>query len=395
MTRTKLLNELRMEKFEEIYGRYENKVLSVEEASELLHCSKRTFYRKQERYKEEGVSGIFDRRLNNIPPNKIPVDRVKEILSLRGKYYVDYNIKHLQEELLLNHKLQESYSSLRRILMMHGMMKIGRNPRKQHRKRRARRPMIGMMIHQDGSTHNWLPGTRTKHDLIVTMDDATSEVYSAFLCDEEGTQSSFKGVIDVIESKGLFSTLYVDRGSHYGHTKEAGQGIDLNNPTQFSRGLKQLGIHMIYSKCPQGRGRGERMFATWQGRFPQELRKNNITTIAGANQYIQDVFLAKVNKLVMKKATEEASGFIPYVGRAVKEILSIQEERVVNNDNTIHYKNKILQLPEDKHHHHYVKSKVIVHEYEDGVLDVFYGARKLATFKEKERTKEKELRKAA
>ena len=275
------------------------------------------------------------------------------------------------------------------------MMKIGRKPRNKHRKRRARRPMVGMMIHQDGSTHNWLPGTTQKHDLIVTMDDATSEVYSAFLCDQEGTQSSFKGVIDVIESKGLFSTLYVDRGSHYGNTKEAGQGIDLSNPTQFARGLKQLGIHIIYSKCPQGRGRGERMFSNWQGRLHQELRKNNITTIEEANQYIQNVFLQKVNKLVMKKPIEKESGFTLYVGRPIREILSIQEERVVNNDNTISYKNKILQLPEDKHRQHYVKSKVMVHEYEDGKLEVFYGVRKLATFTEKESNKEKEIRKAA
>lgn len=395
MTRTELLNELMMKKFEDIYNRYSNKTLSVEEASELLHCSKRTFYRKINCYESEGILGILDKRLNNSPPNKISVDRVQEILTLRQKYYIDYNVMHFHEELISYHKLQESYSSLRRILLMHGMMKIGRKPRRKHRKKRERRPMIGMMIHQDGSTHNWLPCSREKHDLIVTMDDATSEVYSAFLCNEEGTQSSFRGVIDVIESKGLFSTLYVDRGSHYGHTKESGQGIDLNNPTQFSRALKQLGIHIIYSKCPQGRGRSERMFSTWQGRLPQELRKNNITTIEGANKYIKNVFLAKVNKLVMKKAKESDSGFIPYVGRNIKEILSIQEERVVNNDNTIHYKNKILQLPEDKHRQHYVKAKVMVHQYDDGTLDVFYGARKLATFLEKESSKEKELRKAA
>jgi len=277
------------------------------------------------------------------------------------------------------------------------MMKIGRKPKKQHRKKRERRPMTGMMIHQDGSTHNWLPDTDYKHDLIITMDDANSEIYSAFLCDEEGTQSSFKGVKDVIESKGLFSAFYVDRGSHYGHTKESGKGIDLNNPTQFSRALKQIGIHIIYSKCPQGRGRSERMFRTWQGRLPQELKKNNITTVEGANTYIKDVFLAKMNKLVMKKPADEITGFIPYTGRPIHEILSVQETRVVNNDNTIRYNNNILQLPEDKHHRHYVKSKVMIHEYDGGLLEVFYGARKLAVFKEeKESGKEKEkLRKAA
>ena len=168
----------------------------------------------------------------------------------------------MQQELELNHKIFTSYSSLSRILYMNGEFKIGRKKRKKHRKKRTPKPMIGMMIHQDGSTHNWIESDDRKYDLIITMDDANSEVYSAFLCDEEGTFSSFRGIKDVIDQKGLFNSFYVDRGSHYGHTSKAGNKIDLSKPTQVARALKQLGIHIIYSNCPQGRGRSERMFRT-------------------------------------------------------------------------------------------------------------------------------------
>jgi transposase len=287
------------DKFEDIYIRWRGEELSCEEASELLHCSIKTFYRKRQDYEENGLFGVLDRRIGNSPPNKIPSDKITEILSLR-KEYPDYNMRHLQYELDLSHKLRTSYSSLRRILYMNGMFKIGRKPRKKHRKRRKPRPMTGMMIHQDGSTHNWLPDTDIQHDLIITMDDANNEVYSAFLCDEEGTFSSFRGISDVIKQKGLFNTFYVDRGSHYGYTPKAGGNVDLSRPTQVARALKQLGTHVIYSKCPQGRGRGERLFRTWQGRLPQELAKQNITDIDKANDYIKKVFLPKMNKQYMR-----------------------------------------------------------------------------------------------
>ena len=150
----------------------------------------------------------------------------------------------------------------------------------KHKKRRARSALPGMMIHQDGSTHQWIEGTYW--DLIVTMDDATNEHYSMFFVEQEGTYSSFKGVKETIEKQGLFCSFYSDRGSHYWLTPEAGGKVDKVNLTQFGRAMKQLGIEMISAYSPEARGRSERAFATHQGRLPQELKKEGSTTTSAS-----------------------------------------------------------------------------------------------------------------
>ena len=146
-----------------------------------------------------------------------------------------------------------------------------------------------MMLHQDGSHHAWVPGRRW--DLIVTMDDATSEIYSAFFVDEEGTMSSFRALSEVIRERGLFCSLYADRASHYWHTPEAGGTVDKDKPTQVGRALQQLDIELIAAYSPEARGRSERMFGTLQKRLPQELRLAGITEMAEANRFLREVYL--------------------------------------------------------------------------------------------------------
>ena len=218
------------------------------------------------------------------------------------------------------------------------------------------------------------------YDLIITMDDANNEIYSAFLCEEEGTQSSFKGIMDVINKKGIFSVFYVDRGSHYGYTNKAGDRVDITKPTQVARALKQLGIHIIYAKSPQARGRSERMFRTWQDRLPQELKSHNINNIDDANIFIKNYFLPKMNERFIKKSKLPDNGFVPYVGRNIKEILSIQTERKVNNDNTVSYNSTILQIPQSKYRFSYAGSKVMLHQYLDQSIEIFHGLHSLGKF---------------
>ena len=156
--------------------------------------------------------------------------------------------------------------------------------RSAHRKKRPRRPMVGMMLHQDASTHAWLPGDARKYDLVVTMEDATSALYSLFLVDQEGTASSLRGVREVVAKHGLFCSLYTDRGSHYFVTPEAGGRVSKTVLTQFGRALKQLGIEHIAAYSPQARGRSERVFGTLQDRLPKELALAGITTVEAANR---------------------------------------------------------------------------------------------------------------
>ena len=379
ISRTKILQEVIKMRFEKIYNKYMNRALTTEEAAELLGCSERTFRRKKDRYAKEGFEGLLDSRIGNRPPNKIPTDEVKKLLSLYKNSYYDFTTKHFHEQIVKNHGFKHSYNFVRLRLQDHGLMVYALN-RSKHRKKRQRRSMTGMIIHQDGSTHEWITGLGHKFDLIVTMDDATSEVYSAFFVKQEGTNSTFIALKEVIKSKGLFSSLYVDRGSHYAFTPKAGSKVDKSTPTQVGRACAQLGIQLIHAYSPEARGRSERLFGTWQNRLPQELRINNITTMEDANRYLRDVFIPDYNSRFSVKPIEEETAFIPYIGRDLKDILCIQEERTVAKDNTVSYNSRTLQIPATQYRHHYVKCRVTVHEYTNGDLAIFHGPRKLATY---------------
>ncbi len=235
-----------------------------------------------------------------------------------------------------------------------------------------------MMLHQDGSTHQWVPGAMW--DLIVTMDDATSDIYSGFFVEEEGTASCFQALDEVIGAKGLFCSLYADRAGHYWHTPEAGGKVDKDNPTQVGRALGQLGVTLIPAYSPEARGRSERMFGTLQARLPQELRLAGITSMAAANAFLREVYWPRHNASFAVPAEGDGSAFVPFAG-PLEDILCVQEDRVVGNDNTVRYKRRVLQIPEDRHRRHYVKASVRVHEYPDGTLALFHGPRKLARYR--------------
>jgi hypothetical protein len=270
-----------------------------------------------------------------------------------------------------------SYTWVKSRLQESGLLERAKGKGK-HRKKRERAPWRGMMLHQDGSKHQWVPGVYW--DLIITLDDATSEHYSMFFVEEEGTASSFRGVREVIEAQGLFSSLYTDRGSHYWHTPEAGGKVDKNNPTQFGRAMRHLGIELIPAYSPQARGRCERMFSTHQERLPKELAANRITDMESANRYLAKVYMPAFNAEFTQPSMEEGVAFVPYIGRDLADILCEQHERVVGNDNCVSYERLRLQIPPDRSRLHFVKVTVRVHRYPDNTLAIFHGPRCLARY---------------
>ncbi len=377
MRRTEQLQGLRLMKFDDVYGRCYQGELSQVEASEILGVSERTFRRWRDRWEAEGAEGLYDRRLGRASARRASVDTVAEVLELFETRYWDFTAKHFHEHLVADHGFGLSYNWLRLTLQAHNKIKAA--PRRgAHRRKRPRRPMAGMMLHQDGSSHEWVAGQ--VWDLIVTLDDATSEVYSGFFVAEEGTMSSFQGLGEVIGERGLFCSLYADRASHYWHTPEAGGKVDRDNPTQVGRALAQLGIELIAAYSPEARGRSERMFGTLQKRLPQELRLAGVATMAEANRYLEEVFWPAHNARFARPAADAGSAFVAFAG-TLEDILCVQEERVVGNDNTVRYKNRSLQIPADRHRHHYVKARVRVHEYTDGHLAIFHGPRRLARYR--------------
>lgn len=377
MRRTEVLQGIRQMKFEEVYERARRRDVSHEEAASILGVSERTFRRWRDRFEAEGAEGLYDRRLGKVSARRVPVDIVMEILVLFDTRYWDFTAKHFHEKLVEEHGFTRSYNWVRLSLQTHGRTRAAAR-RGAHRRKRPRRALPGMMLHQDGSTHEWVAGQWW--DLIVTMDDATNVVTSAFFVEEEGTMSSFLGIQETIERYGLFCALYTDRGSHYWRTAEAGGKVDKSHPTQVHRALRHLGIELIAAYSPEARGRSERMFATLQSRLPQELRLAGIATMAEANRFLREDYLPRHNVRFARQPEGEGAAFVPWAGSALADILCVQEERQVGNDNTVRYQGFSLQIPEHAHRRHFVKATVKVHEYLDRRLAVFHGPLCLARY---------------
>ena len=368
-----------MQRFEEIHDRFSKGRLSASEAAEWLGVSERTFRRQRARFEEEGLAGLLDRRLGKASPHRVPADEVERVLELYRTRYTGWTVKHFHERLADKHGVKRSYGWTKSVLHTAGLVRPAVK-RSAHRKKRPRRPVPGMMLHQDGSQHLWLPALGRPVDLIVTLDDATSEIYSAFLVEEEGTDSSFRGLLAVFQAQGLPCALYTDRGSHYFHTPEAGGKVDKDTPTQVGRALAQLGVEHIPAYSPEARGRSERMFGTLQGRLVNELADAGITTLEAANRFLAEDYLARHNARFAVAASEPGSAFVPVTGVDLAEILCHQEDRVVARDNTVRFEGLVLQIPPSPWRAHFVKATVRVHRYPDGRLAVFYGPRCIARY---------------
>ncbi|MCK9986216.1 MAG: hypothetical protein AzoDbin1_02688 [Azoarcus sp.] len=391
MKRTQLLQEIRKMRFEEAYAGWQEGRLRQEEAARLLGVCERTFRRYIDRYEDSGVEGLIDRRLEQVSHRRAPVDEVMTVQDTYRRRHLGWSAKHFYTWYRRDGGTC-SYTWVKSRLQEAGLIAKA-SGRGKHRKRRERAPWPGMMVHQDGSTHAWVPGSQW--DLIVTMDDATNEHYSMFFVEEEGTASSLRGIADVIAARGLFSSLYTDRGSHYWHTPAAGGKVDRDHPTQVGRALAHLGIEMIPAYSPEARGRSERMFATHQARLPRELALMGITDMHEANRYLRDRYLPAFNTEFMQPAMEDGSAFVPYVGPDLADVLCEQFERMVGKDNCVTFETLKLQIPADRARHHYVKVKVRVHRYPDGQLALFHGPRKLARYEADGRLVDQPLQAAA
>ena len=365
-------------RFEELLERWERGSLSHAEAASALGVSERTLRRWRQRYEDEGADGLIDRRVGAPSPKRAPEDELERMRALYQQDYQGFTIKHFHEKLEQRHNYKLGYTTTRIYLQKTGTVRPA--PRRgAHRRQRPRRPMHGMLLHQDGSKHAWLAG-QPALDLVITMDDATSELYSAFLVDEEGTMSSFRGLVEVIERRGLFMELYTDRGSHYFVTPEAGGKVSKTQLTQVGRALKQLGIGHIPAYSPEARGRCERAFRTLQDRLPKELALAGISTVEAANRFLREVYLSEHNARFAGPADEPTAVFVEVPEALWRDVLCLQEERRVGNDNCVRWHGRSLQIPPTPLRPHLVRATVRVHDYPDGTLAIFKGPQRLASF---------------
>jgi transposase len=377
MDRARIHEGIRRMRFEALLERQEEGALSQVEAAEMLGMSERSFRRWRDRLRDEGEAGLADRRLGKPSSRRAASEEISRMLKLYRERYEDFTVKHFHEQLVKRHSYKLGYTVTKVHLQRAGLV-VRAKTRSAHRKKRPRRPMLGMLLHQDASRHAWLPGQQ--HDLVVTLDDATSAIYSAFLVEEEGTASSFRGLREVVGRHGLFCALYTDRGSHYFHTPKAGEKASKSRLTQVGRALRQLGIEHIAAYSPQARGRSERAFRTLQDRLPKELKLAGVRSVAGANRWLAKTYIPAYNAAFAVAAEQDGSAFLKDRSAAWAEILCVQDERVVGNDNTVKWNRLCLQLPPSRLRPHFVKATVSVHEYPDGTLAVFLGPHRLADY---------------
>ncbi len=348
------------------------------QAAEIVGISDRQMRRWHERLEEFGYDGLFDRRRGQPSPKRVPLAVVEQVLGLYRDRYFDLNVQHFHEKLRAEHQIGLSYSWVKQALQGAGLVKRGRK-RGVHRKRRERRPLPGMLLHIDGSRHRWFQDERW-YDLIVILDDATSEIYYAQLVEEESTATAMAGLREVIERKGLFCALYSDRGSHFWLTPKAGGKVDPHRLTQVGRALRELGVQMIPAYSPQARGRSERSFGTWQGRLPQELRLHEITTVEAANRFLREHYIAEFNARFQVAPAQRGNAFLPCPRKNLDLIFSLQFERTVNRDNTVSFQNLQLQIERVQWRATLAGCNVMVHQHLDGTISLTHGPHRLGGY---------------
>jgi len=376
MVYTKAAMERAM-KVQEVILRAISKQIHWFEAAKILGLSARQLRRLYYRYKNYGYDGLYDRRSGKPSPRRVPLGVAEQVFALYREKYFDFSVRHFHEKLWEEHGILLSYSWVKLALQGAGLVDQARQ-RGVHRRRRERRPMVGMMLHIDGSRHRWLGGEQW-HDLIVVLDDASSEIYYAQLVEEESTVTVLTALREVVEQRGIFCSLYSDRGSHFWLTPKAGEMVDRQRLTQVGRAMRELGIEMIPAYSPQARGRSERNFGTWQRRLPQELRLRGIRTREEANRFLRESYITEFNRKFAVAAQPE-SAFVPVGGKDLERIFTLQHERVVNRDNTISFANRVLQIERTRWRGTLAGCRVVMCEHLDGSLTVYYGPHVVGRF---------------
>ena len=365
-------------KIQEVMLRAMAKRITWWQAAEIIGIGCRQMRRWRRRYEEDGYDGLRDRRRGRVSEKRVPLGEVEEVLRLYQEQYFDFNVRHFHEKLVAEHGIKLSYTWVKLALQGAGLVKKGRK-RGVHRKRRPRRPLPGMLLHIDGSKHQWFCDQRW-YDLVVIMDDATSEVYYAQLVAEESTRTVMAGLRTVIAQQGLFCSLYSDRASHFFLTPKAGEAVNHDRLTQVGRALRELGIQMIPAYSPQARGRSERGFGTWQGRLPQELRRRGITTPEAANRFLREEYIAEFNQRFSVPASERGTAFVPLRRKDLDLVFSLEHERVVARDNTVSFANRVWQLERSKLRATLAGCRVTIHEHLDETVSITFGPHLVGRF---------------
>ena len=347
-------------------------------AAQIIGITDRQMRRLKRRYEAQGIDAVMDHRGRRLGWRRISIATIERVMRLKREKYFDFSVRHFHEQLVEREGVKVSYSWTLRLLEEAGIVeKTG--ARGKYRRRRERRPMTGMLIHLDGSTHRWIPELDMQ-DLVVALDDADGRILFARFYPQEGTRSTLEAIREVVLRYGRFCELYTDRGAHFCRTPIGGGGPAEEQNGHVSRVLRALGIRQIYARSPEARGRSERNFGTLQRRLPQELRLHGIECYEQANRYLEEVFVPDFNGRFTERAARKETAFVRVGGKDLELMLSIQHERIVGNDNVVRLKGLELQLPPTRLRPTLARCPVTVHELLDGTIAVSFQGRAVARF---------------
>jgi transposase len=354
----------------EVLAKVKRGDIRLTKAAELLSVSYRQVLRIWERYAREGSAGL-KHGLRDRPSNRrIEAGRRERVLELYQGKYGDFGPTLAVEYLRKDDGEEVSEETLRRWLMAAGLWQARRQGAR-HRKWRERRAHWGEMVQMDGSEHDWFEGRRERAALMVLIDDATNWTYAKFF-ESETTAAAMSVFGEYVGLYGLPRSLYVDRASIYETTRDSTveEALQAVGPlTQFGRAMEELEVELILARSPQAKGRVERRHGVFQDRFVKALRLKKIDTLEGANDYLARAFLQELNDRFSVAARSEADLHRP-LGRGVRleHVLSYQEERVVQNDWTVSWCNRIFQLDERHRKLSLARKKILVSELLDGTI---------------------------
>ena len=376
--RRQVAKELKAMTRREIIVRAIDGQLTWIQAADILHITPRHLRRLKQAWERRGYDGLQDQRGRTPRRRRIPVRVIERLCRLRRERYADFSVQHFWEKATEQHGFALSYTWTRLVLQAAGLAPKAPG-RGRYRRKRERRPLVGMLVHLDASTHEWIAG-QPPQDLVVALDDADGRMLYARFWPQEGTASTFHALDHVLRHYGRFAELYTDRGSHFCRTPTAGGPPDDAYDTQVARALKALGIRHIRARSPQARGRSERNFGTLQGRLPQELRVAGITDYEAANLFLATTFVPDFNRRFTVKPTQPGSAFLRVLGVDLRLVLSRQHERTVGNNSTVPFERLALQLPPTRERPHYFRCPVLVHEFPDDTLAISFHGRLLARY---------------
>lgn len=366
-------------KVKEVIEKALSREISWLAAADILGISVRQIRRWRRRYEARGVDGLRDDRVGNSPTNRVPPETAKRVVALYREQYSGFNAQHFHEQ-LADHGIEVSYSWTKAILHDTGLV-ARKGMRKPYRRRREREPMCGMLVHFDGSKHQWFDaGDGSLQDLLAFVDDATGEIFAARLVPEESTRTVLALLRELIEQRGTFGRLYTDRASHFVYTAKAGHEPDRTKKTQVEQVLDDLGIELVCAFSPQARGRSERLWRTLQGRLPLELARASATTYESANEYLRTRFLSRFNKRFAVPAKLEETAFVPIARADLDRIFTLRFERTVMLDNTVRFFNRLLQLDKAQGLRTLARRTVQIRVSLDGRVHVYLGTRLVQTF---------------